>query len=102
MGSIAWLYVPEVCVDAGTGFAIASQFCNLTLICLTFDFMIHSGMGVYGALWYHSCWCFGGWLFVIFIMKETRGLTDFEKKSLYTPQDVLDAEAKEIEMKKLQ
>lgn len=102
MGSIAWLYIPETCVDAGAGFAASSQFINLTVICLTFDFMIHSGLGVHGALYYHAVWNFIGFFFIVFVMRETRGLTDFEKKSLYTPQDVLDAEAKAIEMKKLQ
>jgi len=97
MGSIAWLYIPETCVDAGAGFAASSQFINLTVICLTFDFMIHSGMGVYGALWYHAAWNFIGFLFIMFVMRETRGLTDVQKKTLYTPKSVLYEEAQEAQ-----
>mmetsp|Transcript_24370 Transcript_24370/g.32633 ORF Transcript_24370/g.32633 Transcript_24370/m.32633 type:complete len:130 (-) Transcript_24370:70-459(-) len=87
-GSIAWLYVPEVCVDAGSGIAVASQFINLTIISLTFEFMINSSLKVYGSIWYFSAFCFLGFLFCIFIVRETRGLTDLEKKTIYSPKDV--------------
>ena len=86
-GSVAWLYVPEICVDAGTGLAVASQFLNLTLISLTFEYMINSSLGVSGSIWYFSAFTFIGFLFCLFIVKETRGLTDIEKKTLYSPKD---------------
>ena len=41
-GPIAWVYIPEVCVDAGSGLAVASQFMNATLLSFTFEYMINS------------------------------------------------------------
>ena len=79
-----------MCVDAGSGLAVASQFINLTLVSLTFEYMINSDLGVHGSMWYFSVFCFVGFLFGIFVVKETRGLTDMEKKTLYSPQDTLD------------
>ena len=75
-GSTAWLYVPEVCVDAATGLASAAQFINLTLISFTFEFMINSAMKVYGSIWYFAGITFLGCLFCYFFIRETRGLTD--------------------------
>ena len=89
-GPIAWVYIPEVCVDAGSGLAVASQFMNATLLSFTFEYMINSELQVYGTFWYFSGMCFLGLLFVVFIVKETRGLTDLEKKTLYTPKSILD------------
>lgn len=86
---MAWLYVPEVCVDAGTGLAVASQFVNLTLITLTFEYMINSELEVHGTIWYFSAFSFIGFLFCLFIVKETRGLSDIEKKTLYSPKEVI-------------
>ena len=79
--------MPEVCVDAGTGLAVASQFLNLTLISLSFEYMINSPLGVSGSIWYFSAFTFIGFLFCAFVVKETRGLSDIEKKTLYSSKD---------------
>jgi len=84
-GSIAWLYVPEVCMDAGTGLAVSSQFINLTIISFTFEYMINSSLQVHGSVWYFSAFSFLGFLFCIFVVKESKGLSDLEKKTLYSP-----------------
>ena len=81
-GALCWLYVPEVCVDSATGLAIASQFINLTIIAFTFEFMINSSLQVYGSIWYFSALNFLGFFFFLFFVKETRGLTDLQKKTL--------------------
>mmetsp|Transcript_8475 Transcript_8475/g.11681 ORF Transcript_8475/g.11681 Transcript_8475/m.11681 type:complete len:93 (-) Transcript_8475:55-333(-) len=87
-GSHAWIYIPEVCVDSATGLAAASQFINITIISLTFEFMINSSLKVYGSIWYFSGLTFLGFLFCLFMVRETRGLSDLEKKSLYSPKSV--------------
>ena len=98
-GSVAWLYVPEVCVDAATGLAVAGQFINLTIISLTFEFMINSSLQVYGSIWYFSGFCFVGTVFCAIFIRETRGLSDIEKKTVYTSKAIMaldsDAVAKE-------
>lgn len=87
-GSVAWLYVPEVTVDAASGFAASAQFINLTALSLAFEFMINSALKVHGTIWYFSCFSLLGCLFCIFVVRETRGLTDIQKKALYAPKVV--------------
>ena len=75
-GAVAWLYVPEVTVDVASGLCMASQFINLTIISLTFEFMINSSLKVYGSIWYFSVITYIGTIFCYCFVKETRGLTD--------------------------
>ena len=88
-GAIAWVYIPEVCVDAANGFAGAGMFLTTTLISLTFEFMINSILQVYGSIWYFSGLSFIGFIFVFSMVRETRGLTDLQKKSVYTPKRIM-------------
>ena len=92
-GSVAWLYVPEVTVDAAAGLAVAAQFINLTILSICFEYMINSALQVQGTFWYFAGITFIGFLFMVFIVKETRGLEDVEKKTLYSPKEVAPNEA---------
>ena len=94
-GSVALLYFAEVCVDAASGFAISAQFLLLVLISLTFDFMIKSPLKIYGSIWIFSGLSLFGALFCFIWLRETKGLTDVEKKMLYTPKSVIAAETDE-------
>ena len=85
---MAWLYIPEVTIDATSGFASGAQFLNLILISLTFEYMINSSLKVYGSIWYFSAFTFVGFLFCLFYVRETRGLDDLEKKMVYSPKSV--------------
>ena len=85
-GSIAWLYIPEVTVDAASGFASGAKYINLTMISFTFEFMINSPLQVYGSIWYFSGLTLLGFLFCLIFLRETRGLNDLEKKTLYSPK----------------
>lgn len=89
-GSVAWLYVPEVTVDAASGFCTSFMYFNLIILSFSFEFMINSSMKIYGTLWYFSGMTFVGFLFCIFFVRETRGLTDLEKKMLYTSKRSFD------------
>jgi hypothetical protein len=55
---------------------------------MTFDVMINSPLGVHGSFWYFSGLNFIGFLFFVCFVKESRGLTDIEKKTLYSPINV--------------
>ena len=90
-GSFAWVYIPEICVDSATGFASSGQMISVTIISFTFEFMINSELKVYGSIWFFAVITFIGFIFCLLVVRETRGLTDFEKKSLYTPKSILDA-----------
>ena len=87
-GSVAWLYIPEVLVDAASGFAAGAQFINLVLISFTFEYMIKSPLEVYGSIWYFGGLTVLGFIFCLFFVRETRGLTDLQKKTLYSPKGV--------------
>ena len=89
-GAINWLYTPEVTVDAASGLCIGTSFFNGTLISLTFEFMINSPLKVHGSIWWFSAASYIGLVFCIVFVKETRGLTDLQKKTLYTPEDFKD------------
>ena len=85
-GSVSWLYVAEVAVDSATGFAFAGQFFNAILVAITFEYMINSVLSVHGSLWFYAILTFIGFILSVIFLRETRGLTDKEKKSLYTPK----------------
>ena len=84
------MYIPEVTVDAASGFAVGAQFFNLIWISFTFEFMINSPLKINGTLWFFSALTIVGFFFCIFCVRETRGLNDIEKKMLYTPKSTLD------------
>jgi hypothetical protein len=85
-GSIAWAYAAETVIDVAMGICLLTLWGTVTIlsqVCpILMDpssigpsnmFFILSGLSVIGAT------------YVIFIMKETQGLTDREKKLLFTP-----------------
>ena len=43
-GSVAWLYISEVTIDASAGFAASAQFINASIVSLTFEYMINSNL----------------------------------------------------------
>ena len=94
-GSVAWLYVPEVTVDAASGLAVGAQFINLSIISLTFEFMIAGPLKSHGSIWYFAVWNFVGFIFMIVVVKETRGLTDKQKKLLYSPVSLVQTSVEE-------
>ena len=98
-----WLnnvYFVEVCVDTATGVVALVQAMTATITALSFDYMINSKLQVQGTFWFFSAFCFLGFLFHVFVVKETRGLSDLQKKTLYTPLNLLEPEkqASDIEL----
>ena len=75
-------------IDAASGFATGAQFINLTLISLTFEYMINSSLKVYGTMWYFAGICLIGFIFCLIFVRETRGLNDKEKKLVYSPKEI--------------
>ena len=64
--------------------------------------MINSELKVYGSIWYFSILTFIGFFFCLFFVRETRGLTDLEKKTLYSPKSVAPITDQIIEMQQKQ
>lgn len=86
-GPLAWLYAAETVIDVAMGICLLTLWgtvCVLSQVCpILMDvnsigpsnvFFIFSGLSVFGAL------------YVAVFIKESRGLSDREKKLLYTPQ----------------
>jgi len=98
-GPIAWMYAAEVAVDTALGLCVLALFLSLLEKAITMEFMVHSAMGPQGMFFLLGGITLLGAAFVAIYIKETKGLSDKEKKSLYTPQEMLDEDAKEgIEM----
>ena len=93
-----WLYTAEVCVDSAAGLANAAQYINVTVISLTFEFMINSALQVHGSIWYFAAWNLIGFFFCLLCVKETRGLTEKQKKMLYSPKAIQEGEDEVIEL----
>jgi len=47
--------------------------------------MINSSIGVHGSLWVFGGISLLGAFFILCFVKETRGKSDYEKKTLYSP-----------------
>ena len=75
-GATALLYLAEVCVDSGTGFATSAQFICLIVISLSFDFLIKSPIGVDGTMWIFAGISFLGSIWCTLYLRETQGLDD--------------------------
>ena len=50
--------------------------------------MMNSSLEVYGSIWYFAGLTAIGCLFMICFVRETRGLTNLQKKTLYSPKNV--------------
>ena len=95
-GSIGFLYISEVTVDAASGFSMFARYLHMMLVAFTFEFVINSPLQIYGTFWYFSGMTFLGFLFCVFFVRETRGLTDIEKKMLYSPGSILSEQIMEL------
>ena len=84
VGNITFIYTAEVAVDKAAGIALAFQFVSMTQISLTVEYMIDGFFQVHGTFLYFGTICLVGCLFSWCCLKETRGLTDIQKKSLFS------------------
>ena len=82
-GPILWIYSAEVCHDAAFGLATFGQFLNLFFISMATEYMVAS-LDTSGTFFVFSACSFVGGIFIYLFVKESTGLTDKEKKNLYT------------------
>ena len=87
-GPVIWLYVSEVVVDTALGISIATLWTCALLVSLITPFLMASPLKPHGVFFLLSLISLCGALFCHFFVQETRGLTDKEKKSLYSPAGV--------------
>ena len=86
-GPIAWMYAAEVAVDTALGLCVLALFLSLLEKAITMEFMVHSFMGAQGMFFLLGGITLLGAIFIQVFVKETKGLSDLEKKQLYMPED---------------
>lgn len=83
-GCITFVYLGEVCVDAGMGFVQAGLFAFNILMAFTISFLIDSQIGVSGTFWMYAGLNLLASVFIAVFIKETRGKNPAELKALYS------------------
>jgi MFS transporter, SP family, xylose:H+ symportor len=86
-GTVAWLYAAETTIDAGLGVCILVLWgvtFVLSLICPLL--MGDNYLGVSNMFFLFGSLTSFGSVYGHFLIKETKGMTDKEKKSLYSPK----------------
>ena len=102
-GPIAWMYAGEIASDTGLGLAILALYASLLEKAITMEFMVHSKtFGPQGMFFFLGGVTLVGSFFIFFVIKETQGLEDRQKKLLYTPKEYIpeDEIIGEIELEK--
>ena len=87
-GSVCWLYVPEVTVDKASSVCMVAQFATMLGLSMTFEYQLASPMGVHGTFWQFGILSLLGFFFMVFFVRESSGLTDAQKKRLYSPKEI--------------
>lgn len=70
-------------MDEASGFVMAGQFILMLLLSLSMEFLINSPLQIHGTFWMFGIASFLGAVFVNYCVRESKGLTDREKKRLY-------------------
>ena len=82
-GPIIWLYVSEIVSDAALGFCLFVLWSFILLLSLITNFLMDF-LKPAGAFWLFGVISLGGAWFTYNYAKETQGLSDKEKKTLYS------------------
>ena len=90
-GPIAWIYCSETTIDAGMGICLLSLWGTVFILSLVCPIIMDpSSLGPTPTFFIFGGMQFIGFFYVLIVMKETAGLTDREKKLLFTPKRFLE------------
>ena len=84
-GPIAYTYATETCCDIALGMCILVLYLTILLLSLTTNPLMDSALQPQGVFYMFAIFSFIATVFLYCYLGETRGLTKFEKKSLYVP-----------------
>ena len=87
IGPIHWVYLPEILNDQQWGLVSSVHYANGVWVSVITEYMIEY-MKPEGTFLFYSIITFFGIFFFVFVVKETRGLSDKEKKLLYYSPDL--------------
>uniref|UniRef100_A0A7S3CSS7 Uncharacterized protein n=1 Tax=Strombidium rassoulzadegani TaxID=1082188 RepID=A0A7S3CSS7_9SPIT len=79
---VHWIYLPEILSDAQFGFVCMINYLNGVEFTLATEYFIKF-LTLEGTFLLHASITLTGVFFMIFVVKETEGLSDREKKQLY-------------------
>lgn len=85
-GPIAWVYSAETCTDIGLGVCLLTLWAVVLLEVLTVPTLMNTALETSGVFFLFSVFSAIAAVFIYVFLKETRGLTDKEKRSLYSPE----------------
>lgn len=91
VASTLWIYVPEILNDAQYGFALTFHYIQAVEISAVTESMMFS-LRPEGTFLFYSLLNFFVFSFFFIYLKETKGLTDRQKKQLYMPEEFKEAE----------
>lgn len=84
-GPIIWLYLSEVAVDSALGICFLTLWGSMMLLTLATPYLMDF-LNPYGVFLLFGSMCMVGGVFCQFMVRETHGLIDKEKKIVYSPR----------------
>lgn len=86
-GPVAWLYATETTIDVAFGICIFTMFGTVIILSLVAPtLMAHESIGTKNVFFIFAFTSFLGGIYSLIFLKETKGLSEKEKKLLYTPE----------------
>jgi hypothetical protein len=82
-GPVIWLYVSEIVSDAALGFCLFILWTFVLILSLSINFLMESFLRPQGVFWLFGAFSMGGAYFNFRFAKETHGMQDKDKKTLY-------------------
>lgn len=89
VGSLVFLYLAEVMTEIGISMALAVIWSLTILVSLVTPRMIEA-LGQQGLYFMFAGINVAGWLFILFLIRETKGRSKTELKTLYGPKEKFD------------
>jgi len=92
-GPVTWVYAAETTTDAGLGIGLFTLWITVFILTLISPMLMgRNSLGASNVFFIYSILSLLGAIYSYFIIKETQGLTDKEKKNLFTPSRYLNSE----------
>jgi len=85
IGGLHWIYIPEILTDVQFGFVASFHYFNGVEIAFASEWMIKY-LEPDGLFLFYCIITSLGFVFMVFFLKETNGLSDKQKKELYMPR----------------
>jgi len=87
-GPLAWIYAAETCNDVSLGICTYTLYLTVFFLSLVTEPLMDSVIQPQGVFFMFGLFSACAVVFIYFNIKETMGLSDKEKKTLYAPKDL--------------